>query len=80
MAFTPAGNECCRFDEGLDEGVEGVGWCQDLQSLLLRVMAEERKQGDSVAHDAYCRVEESPVMIEEEEEKKKKEGEQEEDA
>ena len=49
----------------------------NLQSLLLRVMAEERKQGDSVAHDAYCRVRGSPVILEEEE---GEEEEEEEDA
>ena len=30
-------------------------------------MAEERKQGDSVAHDACWRVKEFPAMMEEEE-------------
>ena len=73
MAFTPAGNECGRFGGGLDESVWGVGWFPNLQSLLLRVMAEERKQGDSVAHDAYCRVKESPVMTGEEEEEEEEE-------
>ena len=28
----------------------------------------ETEQGDSVAHDAYCRVKESPAMMEKEEE------------
>ena len=71
MASTPAGNESYRVFGGLDERVGGVGWFQNLQSLLLRVMTEEKKQGDSVAHDAYCRQRvEPPARMEGKEEKK----------
>lgn len=66
MAFTLAGKEQWVWFGGLEETLEGECWFSNVQSLLFEVMAQEAKQGDSNAHDAYYGLSENSANIESE--------------